>query len=164
MHRNSVCPRRPHPGCQLAGPGTPAGRPPHHTRIQGGSRRDSTEEFGCGQSGSNRHRNSGRCPASLTELISIGVAPCEFIFLDADKTGYVKYLELALQLSHPGTVIVADNIIRNGAVLDGCATEDYDHGARNYNAVAAAHPRLASIAPHVQFKEKIDGMTISRVK
>jgi predicted O-methyltransferase YrrM len=69
---------------------------------------------------------------------------------------------VALQLSHPGTVIVADNIIRNGAVLDGCATEDYDHGARNYNAVA--HPRPASIARHVQFKEKIDGMTISHVK
>ena len=60
-------------------------------------------------------------------------------------------------------MIIADNIIRNGAVLDGCATEDYDHGARKYNAFAAAHPRLESIALPM-FKEKIDGMTISRVK
>lgn len=105
----------------------------------------------------------GDAAASLAEMISAGVAPFDFIFLDADKTGYVKYLELALQLSHPGTVIVADNTIRNGAVLDGCATEDYDHGARHYNAVAAAHPRLESIALPM-LKDKIDGMTISRVK
>ena len=106
----------------------------------------------------------GDAAASMTAMIHAAEPPFDFIFIDADKTGYVRYLDLALSLSHPGTVIVADNIIRNGGrdggESRGCETTA---GARAYNAAAAAHPRLESIALPM-FKEKMDGMAISRVK
>ncbi len=105
----------------------------------------------------------GDAAASMETLIAEGQPAFDLVFLDADKTGYVKYLKLALQLSRPGTVIVADNIIRNGNVMEGRAVEAYDHGAREYNAFAAALTQLESIALPM-FKDKIDGMTISRVK
>ena len=68
----------------------------------------------------------------------------------------MKYLELALQLSRSGTVIVADNIIRHGAVMDEDTEDPNARGARAYNAAVAAHPRLESIALPV-FKHKIFG-------
>jgi predicted O-methyltransferase YrrM len=105
----------------------------------------------------------GDAAASMIAMIEAREAPFDFIFIDADKVGYVKYLDLALQLSRPGTVIVADNVIRNGAVLDEEPQDPNDRGARAYNAAVAAHPRLESIALPV-FRDKIDGIAISLVK
>jgi predicted O-methyltransferase YrrM len=105
----------------------------------------------------------GDAAASMIGMIGAAEPPFDFIFIDADKTGYVKYLDLALSLSRPGTVIVADNIIRNGAVMEHNPADANDLGARAYNAAVAAHPRLESIALPM-FKDKIDGMAISRVK
>jgi predicted O-methyltransferase YrrM len=110
----------------------------------------------------------GDAAASMTAMIAAGTIaagepPFDFIFIDADKTGYVKYLDLALQLSRPGTVIVADNIIRNGAVMEENPEDASDRGARAYNAAVGPDPRLESIALPM-FKNKLDGMAISRVK
>jgi predicted O-methyltransferase YrrM len=105
----------------------------------------------------------GDAAASMTAMIEAGEAPFDFIFIDADKAGYLKYLNLALRLSRPGTVIVADNVIRNGAVMDENPEDASDQGARAYNAAVAANPRLDSIALPV-FKNKIDGIAISVVK
>jgi len=105
----------------------------------------------------------GDAAASMIAMIDAEEQPFDFIFIDADKTGYVKYLGLALSLSRPGTVIVADNIIRNGAVMDESPEDASDRGAREYNAAIAVHPRLESIALPM-FKNKMDGMAISRVK
>jgi len=105
----------------------------------------------------------GDAAASLRAMIAAGTPPFDFVFIDADKTGYVKYLDLALQLSRPGTVILADNIIRNGEVMEDNPTDPNARGAREYNAAVAAHPRLDSIALPM-FKRKIDGFAISLVK
>jgi len=105
----------------------------------------------------------GDAAASLQKMIDGGEAPFDFIFIDADKSRYPKYLELTLQLSHRGTVIAADNIIRNGAVMEEDPEDASDRGAKAYNEAAAAHPRLESIALPM-FKDKIDGIAISRVK
>ena len=59
----------------------------------------------------------GRASDTLRTMIDRHEAPFDLIFIDADKAGYVEYLDLSLQLSHPGTVILADNLIRNGRVL-----------------------------------------------
>jgi predicted O-methyltransferase YrrM len=104
----------------------------------------------------------GDAAESLRTMIEAGDEPFDLVFIDADKTGYPKYLELALRLSRPGTVLIADNVIRNGDVLDENPADPNARGAREYNAAAAAHPRLESIAVPM-FKEKIDGMTFSRV-
>src|SRR5690606_35068878 len=60
----------------------------------------------------------GRAAALMQALIDEGAAPFDFIFMDADKENNPRYLELALQLSAPGTVIVADNVVRQGQILD----------------------------------------------
>ena len=105
----------------------------------------------------------GDAAASLEALLQAGERPFDFIFIDANKTGYLKYLELAMQLSRVGTVIVADNAIRNGAILEENPGDPEDAAMRAYNAAAAAHPALESIGLPM-FKDKIDGMIISRVK
>jgi predicted O-methyltransferase YrrM len=105
----------------------------------------------------------GDAAASLAAMIEAGEERFDFIFIDADKTGYVKYLELALRLSRSGTVIVADNIIRNGAVMDENPADANTRGAKAYNSAVAAHPRLESIALPI-FRDKLDGIAISRVK
>ena len=87
----------------------------------------------------------GPAADSLRKLIRTGVPPFDLVFLDADKAGYVEYLQLALELSRPGTVILADNVIRHGLVMQPDAPDAADRGARAYNAAIAVHPRLESI-------------------
>lgn len=89
--------------------------------------------------------------------------PFDLIFIDADKPGYVRYLDLSLELSRHGTVILADNLIRDGAVLDEHSAEENAGAARAFNARLAAHPRLESIIVPVLGK-KVDGMSISFVR
>jgi len=105
----------------------------------------------------------GDAALSMRAMIDAGEPPFDFIFIDADKTGYVKYLDLALQLSRPGTVIVADNVIRNGAVIEENPVDANDRGVKSYNNAVAAHPRLESIALPM-IRGEIDGIAISLVK
>jgi len=100
---------------------------------------------------------------SMNAMIEAGEAPFDLIFIDADKPGYVKYLGLALRLSRPGTVIVADNVIRGGAVMDESPQDLNAAGAKAYNTAVASDVRLESIALPL-FRDKIDGIAISRVK
>ncbi|MCM3755793.1 O-methyltransferase, partial [Bacillus licheniformis] len=60
----------------------------------------------------------GSAKDSLARLIDTGEAPFDFIFIDADKDNNAVYLDAALKLSRPGTVIVVDNVVRNGRVVD----------------------------------------------
>lgn len=104
----------------------------------------------------------GPAADSMRAMIAAGEAAFDFIFIDADKTSYPEYLELSLQLSRLGTVIVADNIIRSGEVIEAQPADANARAAKAYNEAAARNPRLESIAVPM-FKEKLDGMTISRV-
>jgi predicted O-methyltransferase YrrM len=104
-------------------------------------------------------------PADLTlrRLIEAREPAFDLVFIDADKPGYSIYLDLALRLSRPGTVIVADNLIRDGAVMQDPPPDENARGARAFNAALAAHPRLESIILPT-YKQKIDGISISIVK
>ena len=106
----------------------------------------------------------GPAGETLNKMIAAKEAPFDFVFIDADKTGYVGYLHQVLQLSHPGTVILSDNLLRHGAVLPGYENPDADARAiSEFNKLIASHPRLESILLPV-VKDKIDGMAISIVK
>ena len=105
----------------------------------------------------------GPAEQSLRALIDRRAEPFDLIFIDADKPGYARYLDLSIELSHAGTVIVADNLIRDGAVLDAHSTEAHAAAARSFNAKLAADPRLESIIVPVLGK-KVDGMSISIVR
>ncbi len=98
----------------------------------------------------------------LRELIRSAAVPFDLIFIDANKSGYPEYLELTIQLSRPGTLILADNVIRHGEVLDSHPADPNDAGAKAYNEAIARHPRLVSlILPIV--RKRMDGMAISIV-
>jgi predicted O-methyltransferase YrrM len=103
---------------------------------------------------------------AATELQNMRAAredPFDVVFIDADKPRYVEYLQLALELSRPGTVVLADNLIRHGVVLDPATADENARGARAYNEALAAHEQLESlIVPIV--REKVDGLSISLVK
>ena len=104
----------------------------------------------------------GPAEQTLQRMIQQRVPPFDLIFIDADKTGYERYLDLSLQLSRPGTVVVADNLIRDGGVLEAAPAEENARAARAFNARLAADRRLESIIIPVNGK-RVDGMSISIV-
>ena len=105
----------------------------------------------------------GRAIDTLRRMIDQHEAPFDVIFIDADKPSYVEYLDLSLQLSHPGTVILADNLIRNGRVLADNPEGDAARSAKAYNESLAANDRLESIIVPL-IRENLDGVSISIVK
>jgi len=105
----------------------------------------------------------GRAIDLLQALIDRREEPFDLIFVDADKPGYVGYLALALQLSRPGTVVLADNLIRDGRVLEDPGDDQNVRAAKAFNAEIAADLRLESTIIPI-FKNGIDGMSISIVK
>ncbi|TCJ18375.1 O-methyltransferase [Rubrobacter taiwanensis] len=96
----------------------------------------------------------------LAELAGQG-GVFDLIFIDADKTGYPEYLEWSLRLSRPGTLILADNVIRGGAVLD--AEDEVSRAVRRFNRVLAEDPRLSAVILPI-LRERVDGLAIARVR
>jgi len=105
----------------------------------------------------------GPAAASLRALIAARAEPFDVVFIDADKETYPEYLELSLGLSRPGTVVLADNLIRGGRVLDRRSADPSVRGVREFNARLATHPRLDSIILPI-VREHLDGLSISVVK
>lgn len=105
----------------------------------------------------------GRASDTLPDLAAEGKGPFDFIFIDADKEGYVDYLDWSLQLSRPGTMIVADNVIRDGKVLDAESEDALVQGVRRFNEVLAADPRVLATAFQTVGGKGHDGMAIALV-
>ena len=105
----------------------------------------------------------GDAAESLQRMVDDGERPFDLVFIDADKPRYVVYLELALRLSRPGTVILADNVIRHGLVLDEGADDESARAARAYNERIAADPRLDSVVLPI-LRDSVDGLAISIVR
>ena len=70
--------------------------------------------------------------------------PFDFIFIDADKGGYTAYLDWAVKLSHPGTLIIADNVVRDGEVTNAASTDTSVQGIRHFNEALAADRRVTA--------------------
>ena len=87
----------------------------------------------------------------------------DFIFIDADKVNHKNYLEQALKLSQTGTVIVADNIVRGGAVLDANSDENSVRGVREMIAYAQTLDGVDMTALQTVGEKGYDGMAIFRV-
>ena len=105
----------------------------------------------------------GRAQDTLPQIAAEGGAPFDFIFIDADKQGYVDYLDWSLQLSRRGTLIVADNVIRDGKVLDANSEDSLVQGVRYFNEVLAAEPRVIATAFQSVGAKGHDGMAIAVV-
>jgi predicted O-methyltransferase YrrM len=105
----------------------------------------------------------GDATQSLAEIIAMKTAPFDFIFLDANKDGYPEYLKLSLQLSRPGTLIVVDNIVRKGAVIDGISSDANVQGVRRMLDLIAAEPRVSATAVQTVGSKGYDGFVLARV-
>jgi predicted O-methyltransferase YrrM len=81
---------------------------------------------------------------TLPRLLDEGLGPFDLIFIDADKKAYPDYFGWALRLSRPGTVIIADNVVRRGSVADPETTDPHDLGARRLHELVAAEPRVSA--------------------
>ena len=89
--------------------------------------------------------------------------PFDFIFIDADKTGYPDYFLWSLKLARPGTVIVADNVVRAGKVLDPQGDANA-LGVRRMYELIAAEPRVAATAVQTVGSKGWDGFCLVRVE
>ncbi len=91
-----------------------------------------------------------------------GDGPFDLVFIDADKSGYPTYLDWALSLTRPGSLIVADNCIRGGAPLRAEAETENTLGIKEYDRRVASDPRLLSVALPLD-DDGMDGFAISVV-
>jgi caffeoyl-CoA O-methyltransferase len=106
----------------------------------------------------------GKAIDSLPQLEKEKAGPFDLIFIDADKPPYKEYYEWAIKLSRPGTLIIADNVIREGKVLDPNSDDDMVQGARRFNqAMADSRATVGTILQNVGAKVH-DGMAIMVVK
>jgi predicted O-methyltransferase YrrM len=100
---------------------------------------------------------------TLPLLVAEGRGPFDLIFIDADKPNNAAYLEWALKLSRTGTVLVADNVVRNGAVIDPESSDKSVNGVRAFIDMLAKEPRLTATALQTVGSKGWDGFVIAVV-
>lgn len=105
----------------------------------------------------------GQALETLLKLSSEGRGPFDLIFIDADKSSYPDYLTWALDLSRPGSLIIADNVVRNGGVLDATSSDPSIQGARRFNERLAAEPQLTSTIIQTVGIKGYDGFAVALV-
>jgi predicted O-methyltransferase YrrM len=89
--------------------------------------------------------------------------PFDLVFIDADKPNIPQYFSAALERSHPGSVIIVDNVIRGGAVADPESKDASVLGVRRLNELIAAEPRVDATALQTVGSKGYDGLTFALV-
>jgi len=105
----------------------------------------------------------GRATEALSSLVAASADPFDFIFIDADKAGYPDYLHWSLKLSHPGTLIVADNVVRDGKVIDPKNPDPNIKGVRRFTKLIATEPRLSTTVLQTVGSKGYDGFAMAVV-
>jgi predicted O-methyltransferase YrrM len=100
---------------------------------------------------------------SLRLLVGEGTESFDFVFIDADKPNNTGYVQAALELSHPGTLIVVDNVGRNGAVADPDNDDASVLGVRRLLDYLAAEPRVQATAVQTVGSKGYDGFLVGLV-
>lgn len=99
----------------------------------------------------------------LQELIANRAGPFDFIFIDADKVNSVDYFNFALKLSRPGTVIVADNTVRNGDLADANSSDPSVRGVRRLHEFMSSTPSVIATTLQTVGCKGYDGFTLALV-
>jgi len=105
----------------------------------------------------------GNALQTLPRLAADRRGPFDLIFIDADKQNIPAYFEWALKLSRPGTVIVVDNVVRDGAVIDADSSDESVQGVRRFIEQVAANRRVSGTAIQTVGIKGYDGFAIVRV-
>jgi len=97
---------------------------------------------------------------TLRQLADEGRGPFDLIFIDADKCNSPDYFTWALKLSRRGSLIIADNVVRGGAVIDAASGDPSVQGVRRFNELVAAEPRVSATAIQTVGSKGYDGFAI----
>ena len=106
----------------------------------------------------------GPATESSAGLVRDGVEPYDLVFIDADKANNLAYLEAALALTRPGSVIVGDNVVRNGAVVDAASEDPRVQGSRSLIEAIGRDDRLDATALQTVGSKGWDGFVLARVR
>jgi predicted O-methyltransferase YrrM len=106
----------------------------------------------------------GRALDTLPRLATEGYPPFDLVFVDADKRSSVDYLEWALALTRPGSLLVFDNVVRDGKVLDAASDDPSVQGVRRLIARLAAEPRVSATATQTVGAKGWDGFVLAVVE
>jgi predicted O-methyltransferase YrrM len=105
----------------------------------------------------------GQALDTLPALLQEGRGPFDLVFIDANRENYSGYLDWALRLTHSGSLIIADNVVRKGAVADADTTDEGVLGVRRFNAALATEPRVTATAIQTVGSKGYDGFAIALV-
>ena len=105
----------------------------------------------------------GRAQETLPKLVEGRRGPFDLIFIDADKPSYAEYFKWAMELSRRGTLIIADNVVRNGAVADAHTTDANALGIRKFFEAVAAEKRVDTTVLQMVGSKGYDGLSIALV-
>ena len=102
----------------------------------------------------------GHALESLDQLTAQNEAPFDFVFLDADKENYPNYLPEILKLMRPGSVLIADNVVRDGAVIEPDHTDPRVQGVRQFNELVSNNPTINATGIQTVGTKGYDGYLI----
>jgi predicted O-methyltransferase YrrM len=105
----------------------------------------------------------GPATESLATLVAEKSTPFDFIFIDADKAGYPDYIHWSLKLSRRGTMIIADNVVRDGKVIDDADPDPNIEGVRRFTELVTAERRLSTTVLQTVGSKGYDGFAIAIV-
>jgi caffeoyl-CoA O-methyltransferase len=106
----------------------------------------------------------GPARTTMPQLIDESAGPFDLIFIDADKVGYPDYWRWSLELSRPGTLIIADNVVRHGNILDENTSDVSSRAIREFNAMIAADSRVDATVLQVVGVKGHDGLAFAVVR
>lgn len=106
---------------------------------------------------------TGNALALLAEMAEEKPEPFDLIFIDADKPSNPEYLNWALHFSRPGTVIIGDNVIREGEIVNKHSTDPRVQGVRTFYELIAGNPRISATAIQTVGSKGYDGFMIGIV-
>jgi predicted O-methyltransferase YrrM len=105
----------------------------------------------------------GKAVETMAELASEGAGPFDLVYIDADKPSNPDYFQWALRLTRPGSVIVVDNVVRDGAVLDAASQDPAIQGTRQLNELMAAEKRVSATEVQTVGMKGYDGFALALV-
>jgi len=100
---------------------------------------------------------------TLPQLAAAGAGPFDLVFIDADKPSTADYFAWALRLTRPGSLILTDNVVRNGAVADADSTDANVQGVRRFLAAQAAAPGVTATVLQTVGSKGYDGLAFALV-
>jgi predicted O-methyltransferase YrrM len=105
----------------------------------------------------------GRALETLPQLLSEGRGPFDLVFIDADKPSNAEYFGWALRLSRPGSVIIIDNVVRGGGIVDAGNQDANVQGVRRLHELLATETRVSATAIQTVGSKGYDGFAIALV-